>query len=239
MASLRCSRCTPYSGQTAAMDVLMIRSSLRALGARTATCGLVALLAIGVGCARTPGASSAGERSSGPEAQPSSIPMAELQARILTYADSLRSRADISPEKFGEAIGFTLLPVQGNSIKTQARNLGVAEGYNYSASYFSVEAPDDYPMHSIIFYQAGKPSVTESPDGVCYWDADKAGRELERLGYSGGEESPFQRGGIRNFWRAGGEGRQTLSTTLLTYASGTNPGATKCVYEVRFGGADQ
>jgi len=165
--------------------------------------------------------------------------MAELQRRILAYADSLKSRADISPEKFGEAIGFTLLPVQGNSIKTQARNLGVAEGYNYSASYFSVEAPDDYPMHSIIFYRAGKPSVTESPDGVCYWDADKAGRELERLGYSGGEESPFQRGGIRNYWRAGSEGKQTLRTSLLTYANGTSPRAARCVYEVRFGGADQ
>lgn len=165
--------------------------------------------------------------------------MAELQARILAYADSLRSRADISPEKFGEAIGFTLLPIEGNSIKTQARNLGVDEGYNYSATYFSVEAPDGFPMHSIIFYQAGKPSVTESPDGVCYWDADKAGRDLERLGYSGGEESPFQRGGIRNYWRAGSDKEQTLRTSLLTYANGTSPGVAKCVYEVRFGGADQ
>lgn len=217
----------------------MIRSSLRALAARTAISGLVALLALGVGCTRTSHLPNAGERSSAPEAKPSTIPMAELQARILAYADSLRSRADISPEKFGEAIGFTLLPIEGNSIKTQARNLGVDEGYNYSASYFSVEAPDGFPMHSIIFYQAGKPSVTESPDGVCYWDADKAARDLERLGYSGGEESPFQRGGIRNYWRAGSDKEQTLRTSLLTYANGTSPGAAKCVYEVRFGGADQ
>ena len=208
-------------------------------GARAGTFGLVTLVVLGAGCTRTTNAPSGGARSTAPVAHQSSIPMAELQKRILAYADSLKSRADISPEAFGDAIGFTLLPVEGNSIKSQARNLVVAEGYNYSASYFSVEAAVDYPMHSIIFYQQGKPPVTESANGVCYWDADEAGRELERLGYSGGEESPFQRGGIRNFWRSGAEGKQTLSASLLTYLSGMNPGAPTCVYEVRFGGADR
>lgn len=220
-------------------DLLMISKARGSFFLPAATCGLLALGALAAACTRAPSAP-AGESPAAPAAgHQSRISMAELQRRILSYADSLTSRADISPVKFGQAIGFTLGPVEGNSIKSQARNLSVTEGYNYAASYFSVESTSDYPRHSIIFYQQGKPSVTESSDAVCYWDAQEAGHALERLGYSGGEEAPFQRGGIRHYWRRGTEGTQELSTSLLTYPSGAAAGTRTCVYEVRFGGADR
>ncbi len=220
----------------------MISNTRRSIFLHAATCGFLALSALGAGCTRLPSAPSgaAGGEPTSPTAEHSSrISMAELERRILSYADSLRSRADISPDTFGRAIGFTLEPVEGNSIKSQAKNLSVTEGYSYAASYFSVESASDYPRHSIIFYQQGKPSVTDSPDGLCYWDAEEAGHALERFGYSGGEEAPFQRGGIRHYWRRGKDGTQQLSTSLLTYPSGVTSGARTCVYEVRFGGTDR
>lgn len=217
----------------------MISNTRRSLFLHAATFGLLALSALGAGCTRVPSGPVGGKPTSPTAEHSSRISMVELERRILSYADSLRSRADISPDTFGRAIGFTLEPVEGNSIKSQAKNLSVTEGYSYAASYFSVESASDYPRHSIIFYQQGKPSVTDSPDGLCYWDAEEAGHALERLGYSGGEEAPFQRGGIRHYWRRGNDGTQQLSTSLLTYPSGVSSGARTCVYEVRFGGADR
>ena len=220
-------------------DLLMISNARVSFFLPAATFGLLALSALAAGCTRVPGVPAGGEPTSPTAEHTSRINMAELERRILSYADSLRSRADISPDAFGRAIGFTLAPVEGNSIKSQAKNLSVTEGYDYAASYFSVESTTDYPRHSIIFYQQGKPSVTDSPDGVCYWDAEEAGHALERLGYSGGMEAPFQRGGVRHYWRRGTEGTQELSTSLLTYPSDVTAGARTCVYEVRFGGADR
>ncbi len=162
--------------------------------------------------------------------------MTELQKRILSYADSLRSRGDISPEKFGAAIGFTLLQDKKVGIRTYARDLVTAEGYNYGASYFSVESARDFPHHEVIFYQRGKPPVTEAPNGVCYWDAENAGRALESLGYRTGGEAPFQRGGVRPYWRSSSDGKQNMHTSLLTYRTEEGPNARICVYAVRFGG---
>ncbi|MEX0180885.1 MULTISPECIES: hypothetical protein [unclassified Stenotrophomonas] len=163
--------------------------------------------------------------------------MSELQRRLLAYADSLKSRADISPEKFGAAIGVSLVPDEKVSIRSIAKDLVMAEGFNYAASYFSVESPRDYPRHSVVFYQLGKPSVTEAPGDVCYWDADSAGQALERLGYKGLGESPFQRGGVRRYWRPIDAGKG-MSTSLLTYRIDERAGFRTCVYEIRFSGGD-
>ncbi|MEN5274032.1 hypothetical protein [Stenotrophomonas lactitubi] len=62
--------------------------------------------------------------------------MSELQRRLVAYADSLKSRADISPEKFGTAIGVSLVPDEKVSIRSIAKDLVMAEGFNYAASYF-------------------------------------------------------------------------------------------------------
>jgi len=221
------------------MELLMIgnRRGLSALP--PAACWLLAVSALAAGCARETDAPANGERGSAPDHHQPGIPMTELQKHILSYADSLRSRGDISPEKFGAAIGFTLLQDKKVSIRTYARDLVTAEGYNYGASYFSVESARDFPNHEVIFYQRGKPPVTDVPDGVCYWDADSAGRALEGLGYRTGGEAPFQRGGLKQYWRPINGGKQGMDTSLLTYRSDEGDSARTCVYAVQFGGGDK
>lgn len=229
-------RARPYSGRNAAMELLMIGKRRGKSAVLLAACGLLALSALAAGCAREPHAPVSGEPGSGPDHHQPGIPMVELQRRILFYADSLRSRADISPDKFSAAIGFTLQQDKKVSIRTLAKDLATAEGYNYGASYFSVESADDFPHHEVIFYQLGKPSVTDAPNGVCYWDAESAGRALEGLGYRTRGESPFQRGGLRQYWRPIDDGKQGMDTSLLTYRSEDGDSARTCVYAVRFGG---
>ena len=164
--------------------------------------------------------------------------MAELQKRILAYADSLKSRGDISPERFGAAIGVGLTRNEEEGVIENAGHLTVKEGYNYVASYFPAETPSDFPIHSVRFYRQGKPSVTLVPDGVCFWDAGNAGRALEKLGYSGGSELPFQRGGMRVYSRAISGGKQEMSASLLTYPLEESKAGKICVYEIRFRGGD-
>lgn len=165
--------------------------------------------------------------------------MAELQRRILAYADSLRSRADISPDRFSTAIGVSLITDEKVSIRSIAKDLVTAEGYNYGASYSSIESAREFPSHEVIFYQLGMQPVTEAPNGVCYWEADSAGQALEGLGYKTGGEAPFQRGSIRQYWRPIGDGKQGMDTSLLTYRSGEGRTARNCVYAIQFGGGDE
>jgi hypothetical protein len=204
-----------------------------------ALCWLLAVSALAAGCAREPDAPASGERGSAPDHHQPGIPMTELQKRILSYADSLRSRGDISPEKFQAAMGLSLAPDESVSIRRVAKDLVTTEGYNYGASYFSVESDGGFPNHEVIFYQKGKPPVTDVPDGVCYWDADSAGRALEGLGYRTGVEAPFQRGSLRQYWRPIDGGKQGMDTSLLTYRSDEGDSARTCVYAVQFGGGDK
>lgn len=198
--------------------------------------GLSGLLALTSACARSPESPVAAKRSADAGNRSHSIPISELQKRILAYADSLKSRADISPEKFSTAVGVSLVPDEKVSVRSIAKDLATTEGYRYGASYFSVESADAFPNHEVIFYQQGKQPVTDAPDGVCYWDADSAGRALEGLGYRTGGEVPFQRGGIRQYWRPIKGGKQGMDTSLLTYRSDDGDGARTCVYAVQFGG---
>ncbi len=204
-----------------------------------AACCLLALSALAAGCARQPDASVSGKRGPAPDHHRPSIPMTELQKRILSYAGSLRSPGDISPERFEAAMGLSLVPDESVSIRRVAKDLVTTEGYNYGASYFSVESAGGFPSHEVIFYQKGKPPVTDVPAGVCYWHADRAGRALERLGYRTGGEAPFQRGGLRQYWRPIHGGKQGMDTSLLTYRSDEGDSARTCVYAVQFGGGDK
>lgn len=249
----------PYSGWNAAMDLLMgiqfprdmapprsaptmldrtqrVRSMSYVARAAVAV-SLSTLLVLSSACARVSDDSASDAMPDSPNSRPTAIPMAELQQRIIAYADSLKTRADISPQKFGAAIGVTLVPDQKVSIRRAAKDLVLEEGYNYAVSYFAVESPRDYPRHSVVFYQLGKPSVAEAPAGVCYWNADSAGQALEKLGYNGLGESPFKKGGIRHYWRpiAGNKG---MSASLLTYRVDGSSGIQTCVYEIRFSGGD-
>lgn len=199
---------------------------------------LSALIALSSACAPVSHTPAEEAQSPASASRQTDISMPELQRRILAYADSLKSRADISPEKFGAAIGVALVPDEKVSIRSVAKDLVIAEGFNYGASYFSVESPRDYPRHSVVFYQLGKPSVTEAPGGVCYWDADSAGQALERLGYKGLGESPFQRGGIRHYWRPIDADKKGMSTSLLTYRIYEGTEFRTCVYEIGFSGGD-
>ncbi len=165
--------------------------------------------------------------------------MTELQKRILAYADSLRSRADISPDKFATAIGVSLVPDEKVSIRHIAKDLATTDGYSYGASYLSVESAREFPSQEVIFYQLGKQPVTDAPNGVCYWEAESAGRALEALGYRTGGEVPFQRGGIRQYRRPITGGSQGMDTSLLTYRSNEGDTARTCVYAVQFGGGDK
>ncbi|CRD60842.1 conserved hypothetical protein [Stenotrophomonas indicatrix] len=250
----------PYSGWNAAMDLLMgtptsgasarlrpapisldrsLRLRLMSYLARAGVAvGPLALITLSSACAPVSDTPAGETRPSASASRPADISMSELQRRLLAYADSLKSRADISPEKFGAAIGVSLVPDEKVSIRSVAKDLVITEGFNYAASYFSVESPRDYPRHSVVFYQLGKPSVTEAPGDVCYWDADSAGQALERLGYRGRGESPFKRGGIRHFWRPIGAGKKGMSTSLLTYRINDSAGLRTCVYEIRFSGGD-
>lgn len=235
---------TPTSGASARLR-LTPASLVRTRGsrstsylARTAVAiGLSALIALSSACAPVSDTPVGETRSPASASRPAGISMSELQRRLVAYADSLKSRADISPEKFGTAIGVSLVPDEKVSIRSIAKDLVRTEGFNYAASYFSVESPRDYPRHSVIFYQLGKPSVTGAPGGVCYWDADSAGQALERLGYKGLGESPFQRGGVRRYWRPIDAGKG-MSTSLLTYRIDERAGFRTCVYEIRFSGGD-
>lgn len=250
----------PYSGWNAAMDLRMgtptsgasarfrltPASLVRTRGSRSTSylaptavaIGLSALIALSSACAPVSDTPVGETRPPASVSRPADISMSELQRRLLAYADSLKSRADISPEKFGAAIGVSLVPDEKVSIRSVANDLVITEGLNYAASYFSVESPRDYPRHSVVFYQLGKPSVTEAPGDVCYWDADSAGQALERLGYRGLGESPFQRGGIRHFWRPIDADSKGMSTSLLTYRIDDGAGLRTCVYEIRFSGGD-
>jgi len=221
------------------MELLMIGNRREMAAPALAACCLLALSALAAGCARQPDAPVSAERGPAPDHHRPGIPMTELQKRILSYADSLRSRGDISPERFEAAMGLSLVPDESVSIRRVAEGLVTTEGYNYGASYFSVESAGGFPNHEVIFYQKGKPPVTDVPDGVCYWDADSAGRALERLGYRTGGEAPFQRGGLRQYWRPINGGKQGMDTSLLTYRSDEGDSARTCVYAVQFGGGDK
>lgn len=204
-----------------------------------AVCWLFAVSALAAGCARQPDVPVSGERGPAPDHHQPGIPMTELQKRILSYAGSLRSRGDISPDKFEKAMGFSLVPDESVSIRRIAKGLVTAEGYNYGASYFAAESARAFPNHEVIFYQQGKPPVTDAPNGVCYWDADSAGRALEGIGYTSGGDGPFQRGGLRQYWRPIDGGKQGMDTSLLTYRSDEGNSARTCVYAVQFGGGDK
>jgi hypothetical protein len=71
--------------------------------------GLSAMLTLTSACARSTDTSAVNERAA---AADTACPHLHGRAakRILAYADSLRSRADISPDKFGTAIGVSLVP---------------------------------------------------------------------------------------------------------------------------------
>ena len=199
---------------------------------------LIGVIAISTACARGPDKAQAkGETEA--LSPTDRISMAELQKRIIAYADSLKSRSDISPERFANAIGVVLTPDDNTGVNRVAKDLRLTEGYNYAVSYLSIESRREFPSHEVIFYQLGRPAVTDDPGGVCYWDMESASRDLEALGYRSGGEAPFQRGGIKQYWRPIGDGRQGMDTSLLTYRSGAGDNATTCVYAVQFGGGDQ
>lgn len=107
--------------------------------------GLLALIALSSACAPVSDTPVGETRPPASASRPADISMSELQRRLLAYADSLKSRADISPEKFGAAIGVSLVPDEKVSIRSVANDLVITEGLNYTASYFSVESPRDYP----------------------------------------------------------------------------------------------
>ncbi|HDS1137927.1 TPA: hypothetical protein QDZ75_001963 [Stenotrophomonas maltophilia] len=197
------------------------------------------MLTLTSACARSPDTPALNERPAAADTHPARISMTELQKRILDYSDSLRSRTDISPEKFSAAIGVTLIQDERVSIKRIAKDLATTDGYDYGASYLSVESAREFPSQEVIFYQRGEQPVTDAPTGVCYWDADSAGRALEALGYRTGGEAPFQKGGIRQYWRPTSDGNQGMDTSLLTYRSNEGDAARTCVYAVQFGGGDR
>lgn len=229
----------PLRSAPAVLDRMHPVRSMSCLARARVTVCLSTLLALSSACARVSDAPASDATRDAPASRPTTIPMAELQQRIVAYADSLKTRADISQDKFSAAIGVTLIPDEKVSIRSIAKGLVTAEGYNYGVSYFSVESAHAFPNHEVIFYQQGKQPVTDAPDGVCYWDADSAGRALERLGYRTGGEAPFQRGGLRQYWRPINGGKQGMDTSLLTYRSGEGDGARTCVYAVQFGGGDE
>ncbi|WP_439426550.1 hypothetical protein [Stenotrophomonas sp. T8] len=231
------------SALLSAIMTKLLRPQLRRAMPRAARIGAIsglsALLTLTSACARSTDTSAVNERAAAADTQPARISMAELQKRILAYADSLRSRADISPDKFGTAIGVSFVPDEKVSIRHIAKDLTTTDGYNYGVTSLSVESAREFPNQEVIFYQLGKQPVTDAPNGVCYWEAESAGRALEALGYRTGAEVPFQRGGIRQYRRPITGGNQGMDTSLLTYRSDEGDTARTCVYAVQFGGGDR
>lgn len=190
---------------------------------------LVLLVAMPSACARQ-------AASSAPKASPSgAVSMHEFQARLLRYAGTLKTRGDSDKERFASALGVTFAPAKpGSSSERAIRPL--ADGYAVVAT--TLPNPPDFPYNEVRVLLPDGRAPLDRDTTVCFWDANDFSRRLEEMGFKRHGQRDFQRGWLRQHWRAIGDGKEGVSASLLLYRTSDGGKSKECVYGIRFGGGE-
>ena len=198
---------------------------------------VLAMIGLPTACARPVDAGQSGPASAH---SPSAGPMtpAQLQQRLIAYAGSLKQPLDLSQDSFSSTFGITLIPYEAGVAGGHATRQHLTDDYMFYASVSAERGPTSFANHEVAVFQPGKKELTEDPNAACFWEASRAGTQLQALGFERGIERPFQRGRRQEFWRPIGDGKQVFVVYLLTYATDT-PAPQTCVYAVRYSGGNQ